>query len=115
MFSVTGHAQGSGAAKSSTRSAPVITSITPGIVVASEVSMATILACATWLRTSAHVRGAGNDEVVHETGLTGEQRRILLAEGALAEDRAGLGDGGHRGTPAPPAAAAASTAFTMLW
>ena len=61
------------------------------------------------------MRSAGNDEVVDEARLTGEQRRILLAEGALAENRgAGLGDGGHCVTPPPPAAAAASTAFTML-
>ncbi len=64
----------------------------------------------------AHVRGTGHDDVVDEAGLTSEQRRVLLAQGAPTEDLgAGLGDRGHRGTPPPPAAAAASTALTMLW
>ena len=88
MFSVTGHAQGSGAAKSSTRSAPVITAITPGIVVASGGVDGDDLARARPGCGRARMcSGAGNDEVVDEARLAGEQRRVLLAEGALARGR----------------------------
>ena len=51
------------------------------------------------------VAGARDDEVVDETGLAGQQPRVLLADHRRPDDRA------HGASPAP---AAASTAFTML-
>ena len=58
------------------------------------------------VRAAHHPQPAGprDDEVVDEAALAGEERRVLLAH------HAGADDGGHVADPA-----AASTAFTMLW
>ena len=114
MSSVTGHAHGSGAAKSSTKSVPVSTATTPGIATAALVSIDAIRGVRDGATDHAHVQRAGEVEVVHEAGLAGEERRVLLAERRDAEHTgAGARDGGHR--PPPALSAAASTDFTMLW
>ena len=87
------------------RSAPVRTASTPGRARASDASMPVMRAWAYGLRTMAEPAGAGDDEVVDVATLAGEERGVLLAH------HAGADDGGHDRAPS----AAASTAFTMLW
>ena len=131
MSAVTGQAQGSPPAQASRRSAPEKAATTPGLASASSRSTERIVAWAYGLRTSTDVQRAGDLQVVDETRLAREQRRVLAPQQARPEDagpgpgrcrrrrRASGGlDGRHRTGPhelSSGVRAAASAALTMLW
>ena len=105
MSSVTGQAHGMGAAHSSARSAPVSAATTPGIASGRRRCRSSVMRA--WAMRAAHQRQlqrAGDDEVVDEAGLAGEQRRVLLAHAVRVPMTAVAIDGGHRRSP--PARAA---------
>ena len=79
------------------RSAKVSTAWTPGSIRAAAASIALIRACATGLRRNATCKRARNIQVIDEAALAAQQRRVLDARHAAADQpgRSGVSVRGH--------------------